>query len=168
MALRAAANAGASDPMTHLSQYFEQIARAVVASSAPDARRLGYLQAKDVWVMHRDEVLYASLARVKALLAANYSPPIPSLFKVAGREGHARLQAGLVNWREGGFISAHDYLIANQLAYVLCGGDVNASEYVNEAWMFRLEKEAFMSLAANPLTQARIRHMLETGKPLRN
>ena len=166
MALRATANA--NDPMTHLSHYFEQIARAVVASSAPDARRLGYLQAKDVWVMHRDEVLYASLARVKALLAANYSPPIPSLFKVAGREGHARLQAGLVNWREGGFISAHDYLIANQLAYVLCGGDVNASEYVNEAWMFRLEKEAFMSLAANPLTQARIRHMLETGKPLRN
>lgn len=168
MALRAACKAEGTDIMAYLSPYFEQIARAVVAGSAPDARRLGYLQAKDVWVMHRDEVLYAALARVKAMLAANYHPPIPSLFKVAGREGRARLQAGLVNWREGGFISAHDFFIASQLAYVLCGGDVNADALVDENWMFRLEKEAFMLLAENPLTQARIRHMLETGKPLRN
>ncbi len=75
---------------------------------------------------------------------------------------------GLVNWLEGGFISKHDYFIANQIAYVLCGGDVNKGQLVDEAWMLRLEKEAFMTLAATELTQARIGYLLETGKPLRN
>ena len=31
-----------------------------------------------------------------------------------------------------------------------------------------LEREAFLSLCGNPQTQARIQHMLEKGKPLRN
>ena len=154
--------------MAYIRPYFEQIAMAVVASSAPDALQRGYLQEKDTWVMHSDEVLYAALANIKAMQAANYSAPLRTCFAVAGREGHALLQAGLVNWLEGGFISQHDYFITNQLAWVLCGGDVNEGELVDEAWMLRLEREAFMTLAATPLTQARIGYLLETGKPLRN
>ena len=100
--------------------------------------------------------------------AANYCPPIPTRFAVAGREGHACLQVGLVNWLKGGFISQHDYLLANELARVLCGGDVNAGELVDEAWILHLEREAFITLAEHPLTQARIGYLLETGKPLRN
>ena len=118
--------------------------------------------------MHRDEVLYASLAKIKAMQAANYNAPLQTRFSVAGREGQAILQVGLVNWLEGGFISEHDFFLANQLAYILCGGDVNAGEQVDEAWMLRLEREAFIRLAATPLTQARIGYLLETGKPLRN
>ena len=154
--------------MPYIRPYFEQIATAVVASSAPDALQRGYLQANDHWVMHRDEVLYAALAKIKSMQAANYQPPIPTLFPVAGREGHALLQVGLVNWLEGGFISQHDYFLANQLAGILCGGELNDGELVDEAWILRLEKEAFMTLAAMPLTQARIASLLETGKPLRN
>ena len=168
MARRAANNAKGSDLMPYIRPYFEQIATAVVASSAPDALQRGYLQANDHWVMHRDEVLYAALAKIKSMQAANYQPPIPTLFPVAGREGHALLQVGLVNWLEGGFISQHDYFLANQLAGILCGGELNDGELVDEAWILRLEKEAFMTLAAMPLTQARIASLLETGKPLRN
>lgn len=168
MAIRAALKAHGGDLMTYIRPYFEQIAMAVVAGSAPDALQRGYLQEKDTWVMHRDEVLYAALARVKAMQAANYNAPLPMLFPVAGREGHAMLQVGLVNWLEGGFISKHDYFLTNQLAHVLCGGDVNKGQLVDEAWMLRLEKEAFMALAATELTQARIGYLLETGKPLRN
>ncbi|HBI21000.1 MAG TPA: 3-hydroxyacyl-CoA dehydrogenase, partial [Legionella sp.] len=168
MAMRAALKAKGLDLMAVIRPYFEQIAMATVASSAPDAQTKGYLQAHDGWVMHRDEVLFAALATVKCMQASNYKPPLSTRFAVAGREGHAQLQAGLVNWLEGGFISEYDYYLANQLAGVLCGGNVNSGEHVDEQWMLRLEKEAFMALATNPLTQARIAHLLTTGKPLRN
>lgn len=168
MAQQAAMKTQNTDLMRYIRPYFEQIATAMVAGSAPDALRMGYLQDHDSWVMHRDEVLYASVAKIKAMQAVNYTAPVPTRFAVAGREGHALLQVGLVNWLEGGFISQHDYYLANQLAYVLCGGDVNEGEIVDEEWMLRLEKEAFMTLAATPLTQARIGYLLETGKPLRN
>lgn len=168
MAMRAANHAQEADLMVFLQPYFQQIAMAFVASSAPEAMQKGYLHAKDNWVMHSNEVLFAALAQIYAMQAANYQTPLKTRFKVAGREGHARLQAGLVNWLEGGFISQHDYFLANHLAQVLCGGDVNQGELVDEAWLLHLEKQAFMTLAATPLSQARIAHLLETGKPLRN
>jgi 3-hydroxyacyl-CoA dehydrogenase len=168
MALRAANHAQDEDLMPTLKGYFEQIAMGMVSASAPDAQLKGYLKASDAIVMHKNEVLYAALHEIKMLQAQNYLPPIPKTFKVAGREGHAMLQVGLVNWREGGFISEHNYMLANQLASVICGGDVNEGQLVDEQWMLKLEKEAFMHLAATEATQARIQHLLETGKPLRN
>ncbi|ASQ45772.1 3-hydroxyacyl-CoA dehydrogenase/enoyl-CoA hydratase family protein [Legionella clemsonensis] len=168
MAMRAACKAGDADLLLFLQPYFQQIATAFVAGSAPEARQKGYLRNKDYWVMHPNEVLYAALAQVKQMQAMNYQPPLKTRFKVAGREGHARLQAGLVNWLEGGFISQHDYFLANELAAVLCGGEVNQGELVDERWLLHLEKKAFMTLAETSLSQARISHLLETGKPLRN
>lgn len=168
MAMRAAQTAHTADLLHFIQPAFEQIAMAVVSQSAPDALRLGYLRESDTWVMHPDDVLYAALMKMESLLAANYSPPIPKKIQVAGREGHARLQAGLVNWLEGKFISAHDYFIANQVAEVLCGGDINQGEWVDEPWMLAREKEAFLRLASMSLSQARISSLLETGKPLRN
>ena len=58
--------------------------------------------------------------------------------------------------------------MANQLAHVICGGEVNEGQLVDDTWMLKLEREAFMTLAQTPLTQARIQAILETGKPLRN
>lgn len=168
MAMRAAHLAGDADMTTFIQPYFQQIAMATVSSSAVDARQRGYLKASDAFVMNSNEVLFAAFAKIQSLLALNYSPPLAGRFKVAGRSGHARLQAGLVNWLEGGFMSQHDYYLANQIASVLCGGDVNQNEWVDESWMLTLERDAFMACVANPLTQARIKHLLETGKPLRN
>ncbi|WP_133127312.1 3-hydroxyacyl-CoA dehydrogenase/enoyl-CoA hydratase family protein [Legionella nagasakiensis] len=168
MAMAAAMKAADADLMIFIKPYFEQIATGYVASSAPDALQRGYLQNKDAWVMHKNEVLYAALAEIKAMQAQNYTAPLSARFKVAGREGHARLQVGLVNWLEGGFISQHDYFLADQLAAVLCGGDINQGEWVDEAWVLNLEKQVFMTLAGMEKTQARISHVLETGKPLRN
>ncbi|KTD51572.1 3-hydroxyacyl CoA dehydrogenase oxidoreductase protein [Legionella quinlivanii] len=169
MAMRAAEKAQDADLLLFLSAYFQQIATATVGASAADAQQLGYLKHTDTWVMNSHEVLYAALSRVEAMLASNYQPPIRgAVFKVAGREGYARLQAGLINWLEGGFISKYDYYLASQLASAICGGDVNNGTMVNEDWMLKLEREAFMNLARNPLTHARISSLLETGKPLRN
>lgn len=168
MALRAASQATEGDLMVFLQPLYQQVAMATVAASAADARQKSFLKPTDYWVMNSDEVLYAGLARVKAMLAANYHAPIPALFKVAGREGHAKLKTGLVNWLEGGFISQHDYFLSDKLAYIFCGGNVNQGELVSEDWVLKLEREAFMQLLETPQTQARIAHLLETGKPLRN
>lgn len=168
LALRAAMKAQDADLLTFLQPYFQQVATAMVSGSAAEAVQRGYLRDKDCWVMHADEVLYAALAKVNAMQAANYQAPLQVRFKVAGREGHARFQAGLVNWLEGGFISKHDYFLTNQLAGVMCGGELNEGDMVDENWILNLEKQAFMTLVATAETQARIAHLLETGKPLRN
>lgn len=74
----------------------------------------------------------------------------------------------LVNMRDGGFISPHDYRLGLSIAHALCGGDVDANALVDEEWLLGLERKRFVELAQTPLTQARIEHMLKTGKPLRN
>lgn len=168
MALRAATLTPQADLMTVIQGYFQQIAMAQVAGSAAEAQQMGYLRSSDTYMMHADEVLYTALAKVKLMHAENYLPPLQKLFKVAGIEGQARLQAGLVNWLEGRFISQHDYFIATELSKVLCGGNLNQGTLVDESWMLKLERDAFITLASTPLTQARISHLLETGKPLRN
>ena len=74
----------------------------------------------------------------------------------------------LVNMRDGGFISAHDYEVSSRLADALCGGEIEAGALVDEDWFLKLERKHFVELLKNPKSQARIKHMLETGKPLRN
>ena len=66
-------------------------------------------------------------------------------------------------------ISDHDELIAKKLAFVLTGGDkAGLTKSVDEQYLLDIEREAFVSLAGEPLTQDRIRFMLKKGKPLRN
>ncbi len=168
MAMRAAHLVPQGDLLSVIQVYFQQIATAQVANSAAHAIQMGYLRNTDSYIMHANEVLYVALEQVKCMHAKNYLPPLKKQFKIAGIEGKARLQAGLVNWLEGGFISQHDYFIATELATVLCGGNLNQNTVVDENWMLKLEREAFINLASAPLTQARISHLLETGKPLRN
>jgi 3-hydroxyacyl-CoA dehydrogenase len=162
-ALRAASCGDEAMTMRLLTRYFQQIAQATVASSAPDALKRGFLRAEDHWVMHAGEVLFAAKSCINHMQARNYTSPIPSTFPVMGRSGHALLQAGLVNWLEGGFISEHDYFLSNQLASVLCGGDVEQGQLVDENWILRLEREAFIQLAMTPESQAKIKQVLNRG-----
>jgi 3-hydroxyacyl-CoA dehydrogenase len=62
----------------------------------------------------------------------------------------------------------HDEVVAKRLAVVLSGGDTDPTETVAEDDLYRLEREAFMDLVKTPGTLARVEHMLDTGKPLRN
>ena len=78
------------------------------------------------------------------------------------------MQAQLVNFFEGGFISEHDYLIGRHLTRIFAGGEVDAGQKVDEPWLLRLEHDAFLDLIKTEQTHARIQHMLEKGKPLRN
>ena len=88
--------------------------------------------------------------------------------EVAGDVGIATFKMMLVNMLEGRFISPYDYEIAVRIATVLCGGEIDRGSLVDEDWLLKLERQHFVELAQQEKTQARIAHMLKTGKPLRN
>ncbi len=151
-----------------LSRYFTAAGTAKVSSSALEAQAMGYLMAGDQINFNRHELLYDAVRQAKAMSDANYRPPQRSCFPVAGRSAAATIKAQLVNMRDGGFITAHDFHLGSTIAHVMTGGDVEAGAMVDEAWMMALEREAFMSLIAHPKTQERIMGMMQSGKPVRN
>jgi 3-hydroxyacyl-CoA dehydrogenase len=168
-ALRAVADARGGDMSPFLQKYFKAVAMAEVGRSAEHAREIGYLRPTDKIVMNRFELLEVAKAELRALAAAGYRPPLrATAIPVAGRSAIATIKAFMVNLLEGGHISEHDYLIGSRIATVMCGGDVEAGSLVDEQWFLDLERTYFMELIATEKTQARIEHMLKTGKPLRN
>jgi 3-hydroxyacyl-CoA dehydrogenase len=171
IARRAAENAATStgkDLLPFLTEGFTAAAMAKVGTSALESRKLGYVLDSDVIVPHKDELLFVALNEARALANSGYRAPHKRLFAVAGRSGLATIKGSLVNMRDGGFISAHDFHIASLIANVVCGGDVDAGSLVTEDYLMMLERQAFCSLLTNPKTQERIMGMMSTGKPVRN
>jgi 3-hydroxyacyl-CoA dehydrogenase len=171
LARRAAENAALStgkDLLPFLTEGFTAAAMAKVGTSAHESRKLGYLLDSDVIVPHKDELLFVALNEARAMFDSGYRAPLKRQFPVAGRSGLATIKGSLVNMRDGGFISAYDYFIGCQIAWVVCGGDVDAGSLVDEEYLMTLERQAFGTLLGNPKTQERIMGMMSTGKPVRN
>lgn len=167
-AMRAVADAKGGDTSAFIQKYFRAMAMAEVGRSAEHARDIGYLRATDKVVMNRFELLEIAKAEVRAL-ASGYRPPLrQTAIPAAGRSAIATIRTVLENMLAGGHISAHDHLIGCKVATVICGGDIEAGSLVDEQWYLDLERQHFMELLATEKTQARIEHMLKTGKPLRN
>ena len=171
IARRAAENAATStnkDMLPFLTEGFTAAAMATVGTGAIDSRRLGYLLSSDVIVPNKDELLFVALNEARALFDSGYRAPHRRLFPVVGRSGLATIKGQLVNMRDGGFISAHDFHIASMIAGVVCGGDVDAGTLVSEEYLMTLERKAFCALLEHPKTQERIMGMMSTSKPVRN
>ena len=171
IARRAAEQAAVStnkDLLPFLTGPFTAAAMAKVGTSALESRQLGYLLDGDVVVPHKDELLHVAMAQGRAMAQSGYRAPLRRLIPVAGRSGIATIKGSLVNMRDGGFISAHDFHIASQIAHVVCGGDVDAGTLVSEEYLMALERKAFCALVVHPKTQERIMGMMSTGKPVRN
>jgi 3-hydroxyacyl-CoA dehydrogenase len=171
IARRAAENAATGtdkDLLKFLTEGFTAAAMAKVGTSAIESRKLGYLLDSDLIVPHKDELLYVALQQAKAMHDSGWRPPHKRLFPVAGRSAKATIQGQLVNLRDGGFASAHDFHIASLIANVVTGGDVDANTLVTEEYLMTLERQAFCALVQHPKTQERILGMLSTGKPVRN
>jgi 3-hydroxyacyl-CoA dehydrogenase len=151
-----------------LEKRYKTLALARVSGSAREAQELGFLRDFDSIVMNSKEVLYVAKEKAKFMASAGYRPPIIHKFKIMGQQGIANIKGFLVNMLAGNQISEHDNLIATSLASIMCGGEVDEDTLVSQDWLLNLEKEEFKLLATNPKSQARIQHMLTTGKPLRN
>ncbi len=171
IARRAAENAAKSthkDMLPFLLDGFTAAAMATVGTSAIESRKLGYLLDSDVIVPHVNELLFVAINEARAMFDSGYRAPLRISFPVVGRNGLATIKGQLVNMRDGGFISAHDFHIASLIAGVVCGGDVDNGTLVTEAYLMTLERKAFCSLLEHPKTQERIMGMMSTGKPVRN
>ncbi|SFH90066.1 3-hydroxyacyl-CoA dehydrogenase [Collimonas sp. OK307] len=167
-AVRAANDAKGNDILQFLKTSFMNAATANVSKSALQAQSMGYLKATDVIVFNAYELLHVAKVEARAMFDAGYRPPLKVQIPVVGRDGIATILAQLVNMRDGGFISAHDYKLGHMIANIVCGGEVNEGSIVNEQWLLDLERKAFVELLNNPKTQERIMGMMQTGKPVRN
>jgi 3-hydroxyacyl-CoA dehydrogenase len=171
IARRAAENAAKSthkDLLPFLIEGFTAAAMATVGTSAIESRKLGYLLDSDVIVPHVNELLFVAINQARAMFDSGYRAPVKRSFPVVGRSGLATIKGQLVNLRDGGFISAHDFHIASLIAAVVCGGDVDNGTLVTEAYLMTLERKAVCSLLEHPKTQERAMGMMSTGKPVRN
>ena len=167
-ALRAAGDAKGNDILQFLKHYFLSAATAAVSKSALEAQKMGYLKSDDIIVFNPYELLAVAKVEARAMHDAGYRPPMPKLAPVVGRYGVATIMAQLVNMRDGGMISAHDYKLGQMIAEIVSGGEIEEGSLVSEQWLLDLERRAFMELLNHPKTQERIMGMMQTGKPVRN
>jgi 3-hydroxyacyl-CoA dehydrogenase len=157
-----------ADPLPYLQRLFEQIGTAQVGTSAEEVRHLGLLSDSDRIVMNRSHLIAEAKKEVLHLVNSGYTPPLPERIYAAGRDALAALRVGIFMYWKAGQISDYDRVVAEKLAYVLVGGELSSASWVAEQYILDLEKEAFLSLCGEEKTRARIKHMLDTGKPLRN
>jgi 3-hydroxyacyl-CoA dehydrogenase len=164
-AMRAAPDA----PVLPFAQrVFETIGLARVATSAVEARELGFLEEHDVVVLDADHQLAAAKREVLDL-ADTYTPPArEASVYAAGLPVLAALELGVQTLQWAGQASEHDGVVARHLARVLCGGELSLGQWVSEQHILDLELEAFLALLEEPKTMERIQGFLMTGKVVRN
>uniref|UniRef100_UPI00406BE964 3-hydroxyacyl-CoA dehydrogenase/enoyl-CoA hydratase family protein n=1 Tax=Psychrobacillus sp. FSL H8-0483 TaxID=2921389 RepID=UPI00406BE964 len=150
------------------NKVFETIAMANVSTSGEEARETNFLTFADGISVNPDHLIYDAKQAALALVEAGYKAPIREKVPVTGSPGYATLLLGAEGMFLSGYISEHDLKIAKKLAYVIAGGEVPYGTLVDEQYLLNLEREAFLSLVAEPKSQARMQHMLVKGKPLRN
>ena len=171
MALRAADLYYDGDiELPRLKEYFINIGQAKVATSGHEAFELGYLKTgRDNITVNTHKLIEDAKQKVIYLDNVGYTKPIRRKnIKVLGNEGLGMFLVGADTFREGQYITEHEQLMCEKLAYVLCGGDLSSPTEVSEQYLLDIEREAFLSLCGEEKTLDRIKHMLEKGKPLRN
>ncbi len=155
--------------MEAMKKIFETIATAKVATSAHEARGLGFLRDSDNITMNRERVLSDAKSRALEMVRAGYEPPQPRTdIPAPGENILAALKMGVHLMRQGEYITEYEVKLATKIAEVLCGGNVTAGTPVSEQYILDLEREGFKSLCGEKKTQERIQHTLKTGKTLRN
>jgi 3-hydroxyacyl-CoA dehydrogenase len=161
--------AGSVEMMEAMKKAFETIATAKVATSAHEARGLGFLNDSDRITMNRERVLSDAKARALELVRAGYEPPVPRTdIPAPGESLLAALKMGVHLMRQGDFITDYEVKLGGKIAEVLCGGNITPGTPVSEQYILDLEREGFKSLCGEKKTQERIQYTLKTGKTLRN
>jgi len=159
----------AADPAPFLRKAFETIGMARVATSAKEARELGFLRPGDRITLQRDFLIREAKNVVLAMNQEGYETPRPRTdIALPGRAEYANFAYGLYTMRTAGQISEFDEQIGRKIAFVMTGGNVPRGTRLSEQDLLDLEREAFLSLCGEEKTQARIQYMLMKGKPLRN
>ena len=155
------------DPDFAPQKVFDIIGYAKTATSPIEAMPFKFLLAKDKSIMNRDKLLPVSqdlIAKIKDK-HKSHQPPI---FKLSGSQVRDKMFQTLENLFKEKKILEHGMEVGKKLAFVLSGGNTNINKELSEDDLYALELEAFIQLIQMEKTQARIKHTLNTGKPLIN
>ena len=96
------------------------------------------------------------------------TPPADD-FYLPGEGGYNVLAESIDGFQRAGTITAHSAKIAKLHAKVLTGGEkASPVNPVSEDYVLGLEREVFLKLCGEPMSQQRMGHMLKKGKPLIN
>ncbi len=157
-----------ADVLPFLQRVFETIGTAKVATSAEEAKQLGFFDNTTRVVMNRDQLIAEAKKTVLDMVAENYQAPPRAKIYAAGERALSAIRIAIFSMVSGKYISEYDAKIGEKLAQVLCGGKLTAPAWVEEQYILDLEREAFISLCGEEKTRERISHFLNTGKPLQN
>lgn len=157
-----------ADPLPLVQWAFESIARAKISQSAFEARRLGYLREADGVTMDTERLIQDAKEAALAMVRAGYRPPLPQRIRVGGERVRAALYETLYILKTGRQITPFDEAVGRRLAHVMSGGAVPEGTAVAEDYLLDLEREALLGLLGEAKTRERMRHLLQTGRPLRN
>jgi 3-hydroxyacyl-CoA dehydrogenase len=156
------------DPYAVVTQVFMNIALAKVATSAEEAKALGYFRQTDGISFDKARLLHDAKARAIGLAESGFVRAAPRAYVLPGESGIATLRMMVQTLQQGGQASEHDGKIAMKVAEVLCGGVDGHIAPCSEEKLLDLECEAFLSLVGEPKSQERMQYMLMNNKPLRN
>ncbi len=154
----------------YLNRYLT-IGQAKVSTSAYEAFDLGYLREgiDEVIISQIDQLSYAKKVALQMHEKGYSQPAARNNVKVLGKEVHGMYLVGADSFTQGGYMSEHDKLIAEKLGYVLAGGDISqAMTEVDEKYLLKLERKAFIELCMQKKTLERIQSLITKGKILRN
>jgi 3-hydroxyacyl-CoA dehydrogenase len=154
-------------PMPAVGKVFETISTATVSKSAAQAKEIGYLRETDGITMNRDRLLADAKARALSLVDG-YAPPEKPVFRLPGASGRAGLKLAAEAFHKRGLATDYDLVVSDRLGTVLSGGEADLIDIVTEDQLLALERKMFVASVRDPRTQARVEHMMTTGKPLRN
>jgi 3-hydroxyacyl-CoA dehydrogenase len=158
-----------ADPYPAIRRVMETLGFGKVATSALEGVQYGFLrQGVDTISVNPDRILWLAKQEVHHLAAQGYTPPEEPKVMAYGNQVLTRLLIELHNLKRGNLITEHDFTVASQIAYVLAGGDLSQPAEMPLSYFYQLEIQVVGYLAQQPKTWERMRHMLETGKPLRN
>jgi 3-hydroxyacyl-CoA dehydrogenase len=158
-----------ADPYPAIRRVMETLGFGKVATSALEGVQYGFLRhGVDTISVNPDRILWLAKQEVHHLAAQGYTPPEEPKVMAYGNQVLTRLLIELHNLKRGNFITEHDFTVASQIAYVLAGGDLSQPAEMPLSYFYQLEIQVVGYLAQQPKTWERMRHMLETGKPLRN
>jgi len=158
-----------TDPLPFLQRVFETIGLGKVATSAEEAKQMGFFAPSDRVVLNRDQLIAEAKRTVLEMVTQGYRPPARGkIIYAAGERMLAALRVALHMMIEGKYASEHDGVVGRNLAYILCGGNLTSPTWVDEQYILDLEREMFISLCGEQKTRDRISHFLNTGKILRN
>jgi len=146
-----------------------QIGYSRIGNSPEQSARLMYfVDGRDDMVMNRDRLVYAAVAAIEQMCAADYRPPLEPRFSLPGRSLLDDMAAFMDKGINDGLFFPHDKTVAMTVAEIVVNSDSEEPLEVSEDELFARERAAFIKLAKTDQTRERISVLLQTGTAPRN